>query len=240
MQTFSKLKYFLSDIIKARKEETFLKYNKSYSQSGEDMIVNFIFEQLNIDQPSYIDIGAFHPYILSNTAFFYAKGCKGINIEPNPISFKNFTAIRKNDINLNIGVSNEEETLAYFNFEEPALNTFSESEAENLVKIGKKLNNSCLIQTKRLETILKQYCKDSYPDFLSIDVEGFDESILFQTINPDFFYPIVICTETISYSTVGRGIKDTKISSFLEQQGYMLYADTNINSIFVRKDYWIR
>src|SRR5687767_12978486 len=125
---FSLLSHHLSDFIKECKDENHLKYKKSYSQSGEDMIVNFIFEQLGINLPTYLDIGAFHPYIISNTAFFYDKGCTGINIEPSPVNFKLFTKARKRDINLNIGISEKEQTIKYYNFEEPALNTFSETE----------------------------------------------------------------------------------------------------------------
>ena len=55
----------------------------SYSQCGEDLIMNFIFNNLRIEKPSYIDIGAHHPFWLSNTFFFYKKGSKGINIEAN-------------------------------------------------------------------------------------------------------------------------------------------------------------
>lgn len=54
----------------------------SYSQCGEDLIVSFIFNRLGILNPNYIDIGAHHPYKLSNTAFFYESGSRGINIEP--------------------------------------------------------------------------------------------------------------------------------------------------------------
>ena len=34
----------------------------SYSQFGEDIIVKFIFDALNIKKPSYIDIGAHDPF----------------------------------------------------------------------------------------------------------------------------------------------------------------------------------
>ena len=34
---------------------------KSFSQSGEDMIINFIFSARGIDKPSYMDIGANDP-----------------------------------------------------------------------------------------------------------------------------------------------------------------------------------
>src|ERR1035437_2327334 len=55
----------------------------SYSQCGEDILVGYLFSLRGIKSPSYIDIGANHPWFINNTAFFYKKGCRGINIEPN-------------------------------------------------------------------------------------------------------------------------------------------------------------
>ncbi|MFM7886227.1 MAG: glycosyltransferase family 2 protein, partial [Pseudanabaena sp.] len=54
----------------------------SYSQCGEDLIIQFIFSSLGISKPSYIDIGAYDAHKLSNTAVFYEQGSRGINIEP--------------------------------------------------------------------------------------------------------------------------------------------------------------
>jgi hypothetical protein len=72
----------------------------SYSQSGEDVIVKFIFDCIGISKPTYLDVGAHHPYYISNTALFYESGSIGINIEPDPLLFKEFLNHRKNDIKL--------------------------------------------------------------------------------------------------------------------------------------------
>src|SRR5258705_5903293 len=79
----------------------------SFSQSGEDLIIKFIFNALGIDKPSYIAIGAHHPYFLNNTAIFYESGSRGINIEPNDENIILFNRYRKQDINLNIGIAQE-------------------------------------------------------------------------------------------------------------------------------------
>ena len=41
---------------------------RTYSQMGEDLIVSYIFKNLNIENPTYIDIGASDPFALSNSA----------------------------------------------------------------------------------------------------------------------------------------------------------------------------
>src|SRR6187200_1235902 len=78
--------------------------NISYSQCGEDLLVQYVFLLRGIKYPSYIDIGANDPFYLSNTALFYNKGCRGINIEANPKLIENFKLHRPEDHNLNIGI----------------------------------------------------------------------------------------------------------------------------------------
>lgn len=56
-----------------------------YSQCGEDKIVDLLFKKLSITNPSWLDIGAGDPSVLSNTAMFYEMGLRGVNIEPNPV-----------------------------------------------------------------------------------------------------------------------------------------------------------
>lgn len=215
--------------------------NASYSQCGEDLIINHIFKQLGIEKPSYVDIGAHHPFYLNNTAFFYLKGSRGINIEPDPNLFNVFVSERKFDINLNIGIGLKHETADFYVMSEPTLNTFIKEEAEKAIKEHalysikevKKLKIAPLID------ILNENWNGQFPDFMSLDVEGLDEQILF-SLNYENQKPKVICVETISFSYTGNGIKNYKIIDFLNSKGYILYADTNINSIFVDKKLWER
>jgi hypothetical protein len=95
----------------------------SFSQDGEDMVLASFYEGIKKYKGFYIDVGAHHPLRFSNTAFFYKKGWRGINIEPTPDLFKYFPRLRKNDINLNIGIGNGEKLIFYI-FNEGAINTF--------------------------------------------------------------------------------------------------------------------
>lgn len=211
----------------------------SYSQSGEDLLVQYIFNSIK-EKPSYLDIGAHHPYYLNNTALFYEKGYRGINIEPDPKLFSLFSLLRKEDLNLNIGISEDMGEKEFYIISEPALNTFSKEEAIKYQDEGDyKIVNTLNIQTNTILNIVDKYAGGVFPTFLTIDAEGVDELIL-KSIDFERNYPIVICIETISFSMKGKGLKNNNIISFLESKGYLLYADTNINSIFVKKDKWIR
>jgi len=217
-------------------------YGKSsYSQCGEDLIINHIFKQIGIENPSYIDIGAHHPFYLNNTAFFYLKGSKGINIEPDPNLFNEFVNYRKSDINLNIGIGIKSETADFYIMNESTLNTFIKEEAEKAIKEHAlySIKEVKKISIKPLNDILEKFWEGKFPDFISLDVEGLDEQII-SSLNYDIERPKIICVETISFSYTGKGVKNKKIIEFLKSKDYLLYADTNINSIFVDRKFWER
>lgn len=217
-------------------------YGKSsYSQCGEDLIINHIFKQIGIEKPSYIDIGAHHPFYLNNTAFFYLKGSKGINIEPDPNLFNAFVDERNRDINLNIGIGLKIETADFYIMSEPTLNTFIKEEADRAIKEHALYNIKEIkkLSIEPLNDILKKYWEGKFPDFMSLDVEGLDDQII-RSLTYETEKPKVICVETISFSYTGKGVKNEKIIDFLKSKDYILYADTNINSIFVDRKLWER
>jgi FkbM family methyltransferase len=234
-----KMRLSLKNIFR-NKESLLINQHKktSYSQSGEDLIVKFIFDCIGISKPTYLDIGAHHPYYISNTALFYENGSVGINVEPDPLLFNDFLIYRKNDVNLNIGVSDKNSELDFYVISTSTLNTFSKEEAEKYAQEGDyNITRTEKIKVKTLNYILDKYANSIFPQFLSIDAEGVDELII-KAINFEKNYPIVICIETITFSTSGNGIKNKSLISFIESKGYMVYADTNINTIFVKENFW--
>src|SRR5882762_9035683 len=88
---------------------------KSYSQEGEDMILQRIFA--GKERGFYVDVGAHHPRRFSNTYFFYRKGWSGINIEPSPEAVRAFQSDRKRDTNLQCGISDRAGNLTYYSFD---------------------------------------------------------------------------------------------------------------------------
>jgi hypothetical protein len=84
---------------------------------------------------------------------------------------------------------------------------------------------------------LNAYTHGSFPDFLSLDVEGLEEMII-QTIDYDHNFPKVICIETLTYTENNTEVKEQRMINSLLDKGYLLFADTYINSIFVKQDLW--
>jgi len=212
----------------------------SYSQCGEDLIISNIIKSLSIQTPTYIDVGAHHPFYLSNTAYFYNGGCKGINIEPDPLLFTHILKKRPKDTNLNIGIGAFNGELDFYLMSTPTLNTFSYENAMTLqVEHGVRIKEIKKIPVETLANVINKYNENRFPDFLSLDTEGYDLDIL-KTIDYLTNAPVVICVETISYSTTGRGVKDDEIIQFLKERNYLVYADTNINTILVKRSCWER
>lgn len=55
---------------------------KSYSQTGEDVII--CRELATVQGGTFLDIGAYHPITFSNTRRLYELGFKGVFVEPSP------------------------------------------------------------------------------------------------------------------------------------------------------------
>lgn len=215
-----------------------LPYKKSsFSQCGEDILIGHIFLLRNIKKPSYLDIGANHPFFLNNTFLFYRRGSKGINVEANSLLIKSFNRHRPNDINLDVGIGHGNGTLDFFIFTDNTLSTFSKEEAEHLKGSGHTISKIEKVRIRSLNQIITDTCGGVFPDLLTIDVEGQDFEILKST---DFSKskPKVICAETSEFSNTGAGAKRTDYIQYILGLGYSLYADTYLNSIFVENGFW--
>ena len=147
---------------------------------------------------------------------------------------------RPKDTNLNIGIGAFNGELDFYLMSTPTLNTFSYENAMTLqVEHGVRIKEIKKIPVETLANVINKYNENRFPDFLSLDTEGYDLDIL-KTIDYLTNAPVVICVETISYSTTGRGVKDDEIIQFLKERNYLVYADTNINTILVKRSCWER
>jgi FkbM family methyltransferase len=215
----------------------------AYAQSGEDLILAHLFYKLNISRPTYIDIGANHPAFISNTYFFYLRGSKGVCVEPNPVLFRKIKRTRPKDnvIHAGIGLTEQKEADFYlFPYKAHGLSTFSKEHAEywekvGMKKVGKiKYEKVIKVPLIPINTLIKDTLGKA-PDFISLDVEGLDLEIL-QSLDYERYASTVICVETLLYDMEQKESKDSAIIKFLESKGYEIYADTHVNTIFVRSN----
>ncbi|MCE3259892.1 MAG: SAM-dependent methyltransferase [Bacteroidetes bacterium] len=227
-------------LFRKKKKETKEKFQKvSYAQSGEDLIIDFVFSLMRIEKPTYLDIGAHHPHYLSNTAFFYEKGCYGVSVEPDPELFKVIKKERPEEVALNVGVSDQDGGEAdFYIINVPTLNTFSKVEADRYASYeGKHIKEVVKIPLMNINTIVEQKFNGKAPNFVSIDVEGMD-MVIVKSFDFEKYRPEVFCIETITYTENNTEEKLNDIIEYVLARGYFLYADTYINSIFVDKTKW--
>lgn len=238
MQLFRKLKKIVSA---ASRTEPFVQYQKlSYSQTGEDIIVDFIFEQLKITNPTFLDLGAHHPFYLNNTFLFYRRGCFGVNVEPDSFLINAFNQFRPLDKNVNVGIGSELETkeAAFYIMSAKTLNTFSKDEAERYQSYGThKIEEVVKIPLIPCNKIIEEYFGSVSPNFISIDVEGLDFEIL-RSFDFARFRPEIFCIETLTYTEDKTEEKLTDMINYVCSKDYMVFADTYINTIFVDKSSW--
>lgn len=241
MSMRSFLKKYLSTSTRNRlrsRQPSFVFRKTSYSQCGEDLLVNFVLELIHGSRPKkYLDVGANHPFHLSNTALLYAKGGAGILVEPDPYFAKLLRNKRPRDTVLQNGVHfSGEERADFFVMDSPTLNTFSHQEMGRYVAMGHQLNNTFPVELKNINSILEMAGEI---DFMNLDIEGLDKSIL-EMIDWKKYRPTCICVETLTYESQQEPRKLNDIIELMLAQDYILYADTFINSIFVDRHQWLK
>ena len=196
----------------------FFTNKKSYSQFGEDIIVQNYFGDFI---GTYVDVGCFHPIKYSNTALLHKKGWKGFNIDLNETSIKLFDVCRKDDINLVACLSDKnEEVQVYIDSEFSELNSMNPVNAERF-----DINH---IKKKTIKTqIFSDLIKDNF-DFLNIDCEGNDLQIL-KTIDLKRYTPKLINIEVSSNDK-----KD--IYDYLNLNNYKILEIKSMSHIFKKEN----
>ena len=195
----------------------FFTKKKSYSQFGEDLVVNDFFKNF---VGRYVDIGCYHPIKYNNTALLHKKGWKGVNIDLNQKSIDLFNACRKNDLNITACLSDKiEEVTIYLDSEFSALNSIYVDNSKNFkFKNLKKIS----VKTK----IFPELIKDNF-DFLNIDCEGNDFKIL-KTIDLKRYTPKII---NIEVSLDHK--KD--IYNYMDLNGYKILDIKSLSHIFIKE-----
>lgn len=216
---------------------------RSYSQSGEDIIISDLFTRLQISKPTYLDIGANHPISVNNTYRLYIRGSKGVCVEPNSVLYNKLLCKRKKDTCINAGVAFDDKREAdFYIFPEKlhGLNTFAKAEADFWTQTGNeeigKHEPERIIKMKLIDIneIMEKYFFP-HPNLISVDVEGLDLEIV-KTINFYKYKPEVFCIETLGFIEGNKEIKKNEIIDYFTHQGYFVYADTYINTIFCRRE----
>lgn len=201
-----------------------------FSQWGEDVVLWHFFRTKH--GGFYVDVGAHHPYRMSNTALLHCfNGWSGINVEPDQRLFAEFPKARPNDINLCCGIGAEDGTARMAIFEDGAVNSFDPEAVEiQITRAGKKLNEWRDVPIRTLKGILDEHMPAGKAiDVLNVDAEGWDLVVL-ESNDWTRYKPTMILVEDHKMRLGDAASNGTW--KFLTGHGYRLVAQTLATSIY--------
>lgn len=207
---------------------------QSYSWEGEDVLVHKIMcDVFGIQKGFYVDIGAHHPFNLSNTALLYSLGWRGINVDAMPGSMALFQTHRPEDINLEIAIAPVPDVLCFSCFDRPGLNGFlTEDTVNKHLGRGARLLQQISIQTRDINSVLAEHLGGREIDLLSIDVEGMEYAILSSL--SDSIRPRLIVTEVLGATDVQSVLK-MPTTKLMAGRGYTLFSRLYFSCIYARR-----
>ena len=202
---------------------------KSYSNEGVDLICASFLR--NVEVGCYIDVGANHPTINSNTYYFYNLGWRGLGIDGNERFSDEWKQARpKDEFSVNL-VSNEYKIVDFSIYEDHGLSTISTMEQERYSKrFPQDQISTTRAETSLLAKIKSDYLGDREIHLLSIDVEGEELNVL-RGANLSEMLPGVIAVELKCLSLYD--VQKSPVVNYLTSLGYRLVGKTPLDSIFL-------
>ena len=208
--------------------------NITYSQFGDDMQLINLFHQIGIGQPSYLDIGAHHPYVMSDTAALYQRGSRGINVDADRNLMIPFVMERNEDTNVCAAVSDKCSIASFYHIAKvPGCSTLVKNRAEAFVSELPQYGPIDIqtMVTVTLDQLVSKLCKNGcYPDFLNLNIGGNEYEVLKSS---ELLYsngPAVIDVEV-------DGNEHEKFKKMMEENGYFFYIRLGVNEIYIREKY---
>lgn len=211
----------------------------SFSQCGEDGIINYLLFVVFKRDPStihYLDIGCNDFRKDNNTYYMYLLGAGGVVVDANPVCVETFRRNRPRDTVLNVGVGAKDEgNMVFYVMSNYGLSSFSRESVEDAIAKNpeNRVEKEITVPVVGINTLLEKYFTDVGLDVLSIDAEGIDEKIL-AALDYEKYRPQIIIVETIEYAPwVVVEQKRDEIMDIMKQKGYIEFAFTGVNSIFI-------
>lgn len=200
----------------------------SFAQYGEDVLLYTLFAPAT--RGFYIDVGAHHPWRLSNTYKLYLRGWSGITIEPNPDAAASFARQRPRDLHLICGIARERAELTFYKFADSKLNSFDSEQANRMEqKIIERIRVACL----PLQDVVDQHRPDGAIDLLSVDCEGLDLDVL-SSFDWARIRPTAVIVEDFEQFTRNKDSASlSSIRSFLTERRYALVSQAVFSFIYV-------
>lgn len=154
---------------------------RSWSQKGEDLLVQSHFDRLGLGTGTYLDIGCFHPTWISNTHLLHRRGWRGFAIDIDQYKLDSMKFARRDRVECILGAvcgaCEDGATAAVYKFDRGLsdIDTLDLASAEKYRAEGAgefRREEVALIDINRL------MARIPHVDFLNIDIEGVDEAVI--------------------------------------------------------------
>lgn len=204
----------------------------SYAQSMEDLLLDRLFP----DQAgTFMDIGANHPFLDSNTYFFYLRGWRGVNFEPISRNHALFEEHRPGDLNLNVAASDTEGELT---FHEIASDEGLTGHSSLMGEVAREHTakgfavSSYRVPARTVAGVIAEHRIDP-PDFLSLDVEGHEDAVI-RGIPWATWKPGALVIEALL--PLSHAASHASWEPILLEHGYLFAATNGVNRFYLRED----
>jgi FkbM family methyltransferase len=223
--TFTSRDQFLaSPLVPARQE-----YRRdSFSQFGEDIIIEHL--TWPIKSGFYVDVGCAHPYWFSNTCKLFERGWSGVNIDPNPEAIANFDVVRPRDCNIPAAIGTQTGEVDYYMLPSAMCNTLDINVANSQSSDVEAIK----VRVDTLAQVLDKNVGSKRIHYMNVDCESRDFDVL-QSNDWDRFRPVILTVEDGEFKLSSCG---SKIKSFLEDAGYVMYSFCHVTSFFIDRTYY--
>ena len=203
----------------------------SFSQAGEDRLMLDLFRRLQrnpLEVPgTYLDVGCYHPFKHSNTALLNLAGWRGVNLDLNAETTKLMAASRPEDINLTMAAGVKSGTVVV---SLPAIGISATSSTIASPKSSSRLEE---VEMQPLRFVIEKYMDGKPPDYLDIDVEGFELEVL-KGLEGVGLSKLV----SVEYhrNLKNPWILDSQVGQYMLFLGYKWVAATSITHFFIQSN----
>ena len=191
--------------------------HKSYSQYGEDLIIDSFFQHhVPIKNGNYLDIGCYHPIGISNTYVLHKRGWQGLVVDIDDYKLELFKRRRGKNVEALKGAISSEDSVSkvpIYKFNQP----FSpyDTLSEEIAKMRSKAINIEYTTEEVNQISINSLLHKKHFDLINIDVEGLDELIV-NSIDFKKFQPTMIVYESFD------PFSSSKTKELLNDNGYTL------------------
>jgi FkbM family methyltransferase len=197
-------------------KDTLSDRKSSYAQHAEDTIFSELLKDLDLSNGIYVDVGANHPTLYSNTYLFYRTNNKGVLVEPDTSLCALLNKFRPRDIVIRSLVGADRKLVLFNNSYNSALSSVKSLAA-------KDIRTKEYIPQITLDDITETV-KPKWIFLLSVDAEKADFSVIKggeDTLN----FTYLVCIEN-------TGSDIDEIDGFLKSKSFELVKKISVNSIY--------